>query len=68
MYIPDIFQNNLWEKIGGKQQEYRRFIGLWEKINIGNLQEFQIHTDEMLIEKQLFEDSHIIAETVFTCF
>ena len=36
--------------------------------NIENLQEFQIHTDEMLIEKQLFEESHIIAETVFTCF
>lgn len=32
MYIPDIFQNNLREKIGGKQHEYRRFIGLWEKI------------------------------------
>lgn len=36
--------------------------------NMGNLQEFQIHTDEMLIEKQLFKESHIIAETVFTCF
>lgn len=26
--------------------------------NIGNLQEFQIHTDEMLVEKELLKESH----------